>query len=94
MDTNIKHKYFRKIDVWKRIDAKSLVCFRCYELLGEGRFYVQSSDYFYLPISRGQVELSESQQIELFLEESLTERAISYPTLQDAISAHELELNH
>jgi hypothetical protein len=91
MGSTLRSKYYKKIDVWKKIDDKCVVRFRCYELIGEGEFCVQSADYFYYPISNEQLIKSENQQLELFLDIDPTERSETFSTLEEAILAHEAE---
>lgn len=84
---------YEKIDVWKKVDDKCLIRFRCYKVLGKEKYYVQSSDYFYLPISSEKLMLFESQQLELFLDIEPNERTSSFASLEEAIDEHEKEFN-
>lgn len=76
-------KLFEQINVWHRVDDSESVCYRCYRLLPDGGYCVQSADFFRL----NQVDKQDlnRQQIELFLEQSPDERSGLWPTLEEAI---------
>lgn len=76
-------KLFEQINVWHRVDDSESVCYRCYRLLPDGGYCVQSADFFRL----NQVDKQDlnRQQIELFLEQSPDERSELWPTLEEAI---------
>jgi len=93
MDSSVKSKFYRKIEIWKQCDHDNMVRFICFEILNEKRFCVQSSDYFYLPIDNDQIANSNKQQVELFMDAAPEERSELYDSLVDAITAHELEFN-
>lgn len=93
MGSTLGSKCYKKVDVWKKVDDKCLIRFRCYELLGEGKFCVQSADYFYPPISSEQMLVAENRQVELFLDVDPTERSETYSTLEEAIIAHEADFS-
>lgn len=74
---------FEQINVWHRIDDSESVCYRCYRLLPDGGYCVQSADFFRL----NQVDKQDfnRQQVELFLEQSPDDRSGLWPTLDEAI---------
>jgi hypothetical protein len=37
------------IDIWKRVDEKTLARYRCFQILTSGQYCVQSADYYHLP---------------------------------------------
>ena len=45
---------YKSIDIWKRLDGKTLVRYRCFEILASNRFCVQSSDHYRLPLDEPQ----------------------------------------
>lgn len=49
---------YRQFDVWKKIDEKVLAIFRCFEILENNMFCVQSADYFYYPFNDTQLSNS------------------------------------
>ena len=79
----------KAIDVWKRLPNDRAVRYRCFEVLPAGGFCVQSADFFALPIGDAQLRFSEKQFLELLIEESPVDRCVVYPTLHEAIEAHE-----
>ncbi len=77
----------KAVDVWKRIDDSTAVCYRCFEVLDNRGFCVQSKDTFHLPIDAQQFDRSQRQELELLCEESPESRSGVFPTLLDAIRA-------
>lgn len=80
---------YKAIDVWKKVDRSTAVRYRCFESLQSKRYYVQNSDFYRLPLNEKQVLNLNSQFVELFLEEEPSNRAGGYPTLEEAIAAHD-----
>ena len=81
--------HYRAIDVWKRLDGTSAVRYRCFECLQSKRFCVQTADFYRLPTDGKQVSFVNSQFVELFIEQEPSSRSPEYPTLEEAIAAHE-----
>lgn len=82
---------FKTITIWKRLDDTKALCYRCFQRLTDGKFCVQSADYYYLPIREEQVRMLERQFLELFLEEAPDSRSLLYPTLEEAIASYDAE---
>ncbi|HLX61363.1 MAG TPA: hypothetical protein VKX17_08790 [Planctomycetota bacterium] len=82
---------FKAIDVWKRIDARSAACYRCFESLAKHGYCVQSRDIYQLPFDSQQVQNLEKQFVELFCEEVPDARAVLYSTLEEAIERFDAE---
>ncbi|NEP63528.1 MAG: hypothetical protein F6K31_42635 [Symploca sp. SIO2G7] len=82
---------FKSIDIWKRIDSETAICYRCFQRLTDGQFCVQSADYYHLPLEDTQVKALDRQFLELFIEESPEQRSSLYPTLEEAIAMYEFE---
>ncbi len=87
----IKDKCYRLIDVWRKKNDDCAVRYRCFEILGENIFFVQSTDYFFHPINDRHIKNLDKQLIELFLETPPDSRTEGYSTLQEAIDMHERE---
>jgi hypothetical protein len=85
---------YKSIDIWKRLDGKTLVRYRCFEILASNRFCVQSSDYYHLPLDVSQLAQSDRQFLELLIEEAPEARAETYLTLEEAIRMHDLEFGN
>ena len=82
---------YKSIDVWKKIHDKKAIRFRCFQIGEEAAYCVQSADIFSYPLDKNDVAYLEHQYIELFLEESPEKRSKAFPTLEEAIKAHEEE---
>lgn len=80
---------YRAIDVWKRKSDKSLVRYRCLQSLNNGKYGVQSADFYTAPLDAKAVSNLESQFIELLAEQDPLQRAGEHDSLEDAIRAHE-----
>jgi hypothetical protein len=80
-------EYYRAIDVWSRKDEGQIVRYRCFQLLPNGGYSVQSADYYSAPFCDAQFTQHEKQFRELFSEEDPKVRSPLFPTLIEAISA-------
>jgi len=80
---------YEELVVWKRIDVKEAVRYSCVRNCATGKFSVQSSDYFRLPLTPEQVRQFQAQFIELFCETDPGERGGAFDSLEEAIAAHE-----
>jgi hypothetical protein len=80
-------KMLRAIDVWRRLDDQTAVCYRCFEVLNGSGFCVQSKDYYHLPANAKQKQYFQSQFLELLCEEPPESRSGVFPSLQEAIRA-------
>ena len=66
-----------------------LARYRCFEILSQGRYCVQSCDF----VSPDQRAFLDRQFVELLSEAAPDERAASYATLEEAIAAHDREFD-
>lgn len=82
---------YRAINVWKKLNETTAVCYRCFENLTNGKFCVQSADFFNLPIDETVSNQLDRQFIELFLDEYPDVRSDAYTSLEEAIRVHDLE---
>ena len=82
---------YHELSVWKRIDGRRAVRFRCIEDLGTGRFCVQSADFYSLPVTPGVASDFDRQFIEVLVENDPAERNGWFPSAGEAITAHEEE---
>ena len=76
------------------MDGKTLVRYRCFEILASNRFCVQSSDYYRLPLDESQLAQSDLQFLELLIEEAPETRVKTYVTLEDAIRMHDQDFGN
>ncbi len=90
----MEDKIYRSIDVWRRKNSNCAIRYRCFEIIGEGKFYVQSADCHYFPTDHNQTKNHDNQFLELFLETSPDKRTEGYPTIKEAIEMHENEFEN
>jgi hypothetical protein len=83
-----------QMDVWRRLEGSSVRRYRCFRVLPEESFCVQSADTFSLPIDASQLSYLDRQYYELLIEASPTERGGRHPTIEQAIQAHDLEFGN
>jgi len=77
-------KYYKGFDVWKR-GREKLQVFRCFEIIPNGGYCVQSSD-FYRKDQAGRVTKDhEKQFLELLMDEPPELRSRVFPTIEEAI---------
>jgi hypothetical protein len=76
------------IDVWKRVDSQTLIRFRCFQVLPQNKYVVQSADFYRLPLDEARVNELERQFLELFFEEAPEVRAEMSETLEEAVRKH------
>lgn len=91
MEANRLGRLFRAIDVWQRRPDGQLVRYRCFQVLPEGGYCVQSADFH--PQDARQTELLETQYLELLSEISPDERSKVHSSLEEAIQAHQAEFD-
>lgn len=80
---------YRAIDIWKRLDGSTAIRCRCFESLQSKRYCVQSADFYRLPAADEQASNLDTQFLELFIEQEPPSRSSEYPTLAEAIAAHD-----
>ena len=85
---------YKAIDVWRRVDNTRIARYRCFNVLTTQRFCVQSVDFYYLPLDETQIGQLEKQFIELLFDEAPEIRTETYPTLEEAIKAHDNEFDN
>jgi hypothetical protein len=76
-------KLFEQINVWERKSSDEAICYRCFRLLADNTYSVQSAD-FYRPYDQDAID-HERKAIELLLDMTPDERAGSFATLEAAI---------
>ncbi|MBS9777791.1 MAG: hypothetical protein KGV50_03400 [Gammaproteobacteria bacterium] len=81
---------FQLINVFKK-EKDFVKIYRCFQSIEYSRYYVQSVDYFYVPVSHDAVKSSEQQLLELFIEEDIDVRTQSFASLKEAIDNFDCE---
>ena len=82
-------KLFEQINVWRRVDESESVCYRCFRLLPDGGYSVQSADF--VRLNHTDQQDFNRQHVELFLEQSPDDRGGLWPTLEAAIENFQRE---
>lgn len=80
---------FRSIDVWER-RTDCAIRFRCFEILGRAKFWVQSRDFYRLDDRESNRTWLDKNFIEVFCETSLEDVEL-FESLQEAIACHRAE---
>lgn len=83
---------YRQIFVWKHrseVEVDAAVRYCCFESLKTGLFYVQSADFFRLPVDEKNRYDLDRQAIELFVETDPQDRTNGFASLEDAIADHD-----
>jgi hypothetical protein len=80
-----------EVNVWKRIDQNTLMRYRCFRILPDDKYVVQSADFYTLPLDDKQLSYLSKQFIELLCEEEPAVRSGLYDSLEEAIAAHDLD---
>lgn len=73
----------RSIDVWER-QEDAVLRYRCFELLGESKYWVQSCDYYRVNDESSVRQMHERAFIELFQDNSLADVDL-FDSLEEAI---------
>ena len=76
-----------QIDVWSREEDK-LVCYRCFRVMPDDKYCVQSKETYYEPFDLAQTRSAEKRFLELLFEESPESRCVLLETLEEAIAEH------
>jgi hypothetical protein len=86
-------KLYRAIDVWRRLDGGRAVRYRCFEVLPDGGFCVQSADFYGGERRDDHAAMLDRQHVELLLEQAPDDRVRTHPTLEAAIEQHDKEFD-
>ena len=83
---------FREFNVWKPLDEKRIIRYRCFEVLPSGKFFVKASDCLYEDSEKEDWDNLERYFLEsLFfgILEELAENASD--TIEEAVAKHEAD---
>jgi len=75
---------YRYIPVWCH-DSQGAKLYRCFEILGTGRYVVQSADYFTAATYRERTAQMDEQFVDLLLEQRPEERSAPGASIDEAI---------
>lgn len=84
---------YKEVNVWQRKNDGTLCCFRCFELIPDGGFCVQSADIHAPNYGTGKDQYFNQQFLELLQDEAPEIRSKLFPSLQEAIQAHIAEFD-
>jgi hypothetical protein len=82
------------LNVCRRLSDKEAVIYRCFELIPEQGFVVQSADRISLQVDRDRMQHHEQQLWELFCEAALEERSRPYASIEEAMAAFDAEFGN
>ena len=92
MDTVLDNRQLQlyiEVNVWKRVDGNRLLQYRCFHILPDNKYCVQSADLYSLPLTERQIRNLSEQFIQLLREEDPKVRADVFDSLEEAIAAHD-----
>ena len=85
-------KYYKEINIWKPIDDRTVARYRCFEILPEGKFFVQSKNYIYEDSDKTYRENLDMYFVESLSKENFEEMSKeSCFTIEEAIAKHEID---
>lgn len=84
---------YEELTVWKRINEKEAIRYRCLLNIETKKFSVQSADFYRLPLTQKQILEFQVQFVELICECDPGERSGSFDTLAGAVAAHDRDFN-
>jgi hypothetical protein len=95
MDTaqmKTENRLYKEISVWKKVDEKTLLRYRCFQVIPDDKYCVQSADVYSLPLDDVQTKYFSKQFTELLAEEEPEVRSGKlYDSLQEAIVSHDMD---
>src|SRR6266700_3046941 len=80
---------YESIDVWRRQHDATLRRYRCFRILSNGHYCVQSMDVYSVPIDPIRLQELDNQFYELLAETDPVERGGHFPSLEQAIADHD-----
>jgi hypothetical protein len=85
---------YKSINVFRRLSDEEAVIYRCFELIPERGFVVQSADRLHLLVNMEEMQRYERQFWELFCEEAPDQRDAPSASLEEAIAAFDAEFGN
>ncbi|WP_417680493.1 hypothetical protein [Roseibium sp.] len=86
-------KLFKEISVWRRINDKTAIRYRCLQDLKSGKYAVSNADGFRVGDGEKHRTYLENLFVELLTETSPSERCDWFEVLCDAIASHDREFD-
>ncbi|ATB39675.1 hypothetical protein CYFUS_005120 [Cystobacter fuscus] len=85
---------YKLINVFRRLSKDEAVIYRCFELIPEQGFVVQSADRINLPVDMEDMRFHERQLWELFCEEAPDQRGVPSASIEEAIAAFDAKFGN
>ena len=82
-------KLYEGFTIYRRLSSSEVVAYRCFKLLSDGRFTVQSADWVRLPIQPADLRQHEDQFWDLLCEDDPSRRSGLFDTIEEAIADFE-----
>lgn len=80
----------KEVNVWRRINEKTLLRYRCFHVLPNDEYCVQSADYYRFPFDDKLVAEFETQFLQLLAEDAPQLRVGKlYGSVEEAIAEHD-----
>ena len=87
------NQLYKEINVWEKLQNGRLICYRCFEIIPSGKFFVQSGDY----MNEANKAFLDEQYLELLSYQDEPDSAAntdSFDTLEEAILNHKKDFNY
>lgn len=85
----MNNRLYESLDVWRRLGDNRVLRYRCFKIHPSGRYCVQSSDSYHIPLSESDRLNSDRQFLELLIETAPETRSETFPSLDEAIASHD-----
>ncbi len=87
-------RLFKEINVWRQVDDKTLIRYRCFQELPDGKFFVKSADHFQEPFDSETSKQHEMYFVDSLFDDGLISRAKkAYATIEKAIEKFDSEFD-
>jgi len=84
------NKIYKSVNIWRKDDG-GVKIYRCFEILGESKYCVQSCDFIDAYDKDKKLYELEKQALDLFINTPPDERTETYSSLEEAIRMHDKE---
>jgi hypothetical protein len=86
-------RLYKSIDIWRR-KGGAVVRYRCFHILPDNLYCVQSADSYRPPFGDVSIMQHDKQFLELLVEEAPELRSAGFPSLTEAIAAFDREFDN
>lgn len=83
----IDQHLYTEMKIWKRISEREAVRYAILHEPASNGYYLQSADFFRLPLDEAQMRAHDRQFVELFIETPIAERSQRFDSIEAAIAA-------